>query len=126
MPLARINTSTSFDNLTTASTDAEIRANKQIRRNYGALLDKYPDHPVVLIGTDDARCLRWKANTVVALMTDHQSTNRIDLNKLWQDFIDKQLPIEDMATVYRMMGYSLCGFQEVFGEYIDDIWPMEK
>jgi hypothetical protein len=122
MPLVRINAPFNFNGLTTESTDAEIRSNPWVRKHYGAMLDKYPDHPVVLIGTDDARCLRWKANSIIELITGHKSSNRIDLNRLWADFSDGNYPIEDMATVYRMMGYSLSGFQEVFGDYIEGIW----
>lgn len=121
MPITRIHQEARFANLTEKSTDAEIRACLQIRERYGDLLDKYPHHPVVLTGTDDARCLRWQANSVVRMMTDHESSNRVDLNKLWADFLTRGLPIEDMATVYRMMGYSLCGFLEVFSEYIEGI-----
>lgn len=121
MPITRIKQEARFGDLTSMSTDAEIRSCPQVREWYGALLDRYPGHPVILTGTDDARCLRWKGNTVIELMTDHENVNRVDLNKLWADFSKLDLPIEDMATVYRMMGYSLCGFLEIFGEHIEGI-----
>lgn len=121
MPITHIVTPANFGDLTPESTDAEIRACPEVRKDYGALLDKYPDHPVILDGLSDGRCLRWKANKVVCLMTSHESKNRVDLNQLWKDFFNQETPIEDMATVYRMMGYSLCGFIEIFGEYFSEI-----
>jgi hypothetical protein len=116
MPIANISHKDSIGALTEKSTDAKIRYNKGIRRDYGKLLDRYPSHPVVIKEhADNRRVVRWKSNAVVDLMVDKY----VNLNDLWRDFYEKKLPIEDMATVYRMMGYSLCGFIEVFGEHMD-------
>ena len=116
MPIANIAHKDSTENLTEKSTDKQIRANKKIRKSYGDLLDMYPDHPVVLTdgGRDRSLVLRWKSNLVVCAMIDKY----VNLNDLWVDFQIGNMPVEDMATVYRMMGYSLCGFIEIFGDLL--------
>jgi len=115
MPIANISHKDSIGSLTSKSTDKQIGANKQVRKEYGDLLDMYPDHPVEIADFQDTRrIVRWKANSVVRVMIDKY----VDLNDLWVDFQVGTMPVEDMATVYRMMGYSLCGFVEVFGELL--------
>lgn len=99
-------------NLSESSTDEQIRRHSRIRSDYGYLLDRYPLHPVVM----EDKVVRWKGNDVVRLMIDKY----IDLNQLWADFYRSDLSIEDMATVYRMMGYSLCGFLEIFEEKLEE------
>ncbi len=120
MPITRINRKHSVGKLTAQSTDAEIRADKTIRRNYGALLDRYPTHPVHMKDHGDGiLVLRWKRNIIIDRMFN---MNMMDLNRLWA-VVDQEnaVEMEDMATVYRMMGYSLCGFIEVFGDRIKGI-----
>ncbi len=116
MPIFDMSRKDPVDDLTPDSTDAEIRANPKIREDYGDLLDLYPDHPVVIDPRGSRRVLRWKANAVV----NHMTTNLVDLNDLWRTFLEQKMPLEDMAAVYRMMGYSLCGFEEVFSSLL---WP---
>ena len=115
MPIANIAHMDSIGSLTSKSTDKQIRANKQVRKDYGDLLDMYPDHPVEIADFHDTRrVVRWKANSVVRVMIDKY----VNLNDLWVDFQIGKMPVEDMATVYRMMGYSLCGFVEIFGDLL--------
>ena len=121
MVVTHIDVPAHFGDLTEKSTDAQIRACPEVREEYGRLLDHYPDHPVHIDGRGTGRSLRWKANSVVQIMGHRENGIGVDLNKLWVFFIDAKLPIEDMATVYRMMGYSLCGFLEVFGDSIEGI-----
>lgn len=114
MPILNIAHEDKFEDLTAASTDAEIRANGKVREEYGDLLDRYPNHPVVIDPRGSGRVLRWKANPVVKWLT-----GRAGINEMWEAFYGRNLPVEDLATVYRMMGYSLCGFIEVFGEHME-------
>jgi hypothetical protein len=115
MPIANIAHRDSIGSLTTKSTDKQIRANKQVQKDYGDLLEMYPYHPVEIADFQDTRrIVRWKANSVVRVMIDKY----VNLNDLWVDFQVGKMPVEDMATVYRMMGYSLCGFVEIFGELL--------
>lgn len=117
MPLLRIDHRDSADGLTLESTDAEIRQHPKIREEYGNLLDKYPDHPVVMSTGRSGRVVRWKGNSVIELIVERF----LDMNTLWTEVHQHDLPIEDLATLYRMMGYSLCGFVEVFGGYMEEI-----
>ena len=117
MPFANLAHVERIGNLTLKSTDSQIRRNAEIRKEYGALLDRYPSHPVVVDGRGTGLVVRWKRNDVVVVMIDKY----VDLNSLWIDFTKGNMPIEDMATVYRLMGYSLCGFIEVFGDHIEGI-----
>jgi hypothetical protein len=115
MPIANIAHKDSIGNLTEKSTDKQIRANKKIRESYGDLLDMYPDHPVV-IDSGTHRVLRWKSNIIVNKLFN---MNMVDLNRLWITVNQEdKAEIEDLATFYRMMGYSLCGFIEVFGDLL--------
>ena len=74
--------------------------------------------------TDNRGVLRYKTNKVVRHLIDNT-----DLNELWahlyrnghitqDDECTKGGPwLEDMKEVYRMMGYSLCGFADIFDVY---------
>jgi hypothetical protein len=117
MPILNIDHKDSIGNLTEKSTDKQIRANKKIREEYGDLLDMYPDYPVELVGgVDGRRVLRWKRNIIVDRLF---TLNMVDLNRLWKTVNgNNKQEVDDMATFYRMMGYSLCGFIEVFGELL--------
>jgi hypothetical protein len=58
--------------------------------------------------------IRFKQNCAVAWLIDNAS-----LNSLGRAYSIGNWPLEDMMQVYRMMGYSLCGFQEIFAQKIE-------
>ena len=123
MPIANLAHKDSTGSLTVKSTDKQIRANKEIRKNYEDLLDMYPDHPVELKDGGSNLVLRWKRNIIIDRIFDMKM---MDLNLLWATMNqDSNEEVEDMATVYRMMGYSLCGFIEVFGDLLH-LYPEEE
>ena len=54
---------------------------------------------------------RFKANSIVRHIVDRY----VDLNDLWLDFNhSKNMIIEDMMLFYADMGYSVCGFLDIF------------
>ena len=57
--------------------------------------------------------LRFKSNAAVRYALDH--TN---LSDMWIDASRNEWPREDIMSLYRQMGYSLCGFCDVFGEHM--------
>jgi hypothetical protein len=66
--------------------------------------------------------IRFKPNVIVRFLIDKLTEDkprfhgdgRFDLNNLWNVAYKEHWPVEDMRQVYRMMGYSLSGFLEVF------------
>ena len=57
--------------------------------------------------------LRFKRNVAIQYCIDH-----ISLNDMWVESSRNRWPITDLMTIYRMMGYSLCGFMEIFEDHI--------
>ena len=66
------------------------------------------DHPVVL---DSHGVLRYEANTATRWACDHS-----DLNELWMAFYRGEIALWDLVEFYRDIGYSLQGFDEIWGE----------
>jgi hypothetical protein len=81
------------------------------------LVASLSDHPIY---EDDNGVYRFKRNK--ALWWAFES-GMLDLNKLWVAFVNHGFPLEDMMQIWRMLGYSLGGFEEVFAEQLDE---MEK
>lgn len=85
------------------------------------------NHEVV----EKGKVWRWKTNGLVRHLLDgecpfykgdsHVGVSRIrgtvDLNALWGDFSQKLFSLEELMKFYMGMGYSLCGFVEVFGQH---------
>lgn len=94
--------------LTDASTDKQIRADFIMKKNYGDLFDKFPNHPVVL----ERGVLRWKSNSLMCWLGDTYTP----YNAMAIAYQRKQFSIEDYMKFYRDIGYSLCGFAEIFGD----------
>ena len=116
MPIANLAHKDKTGSLTAKSTDKQIRANKGIRKEYGDLLDMYPDYPVEMTDGGSNLVLRWNRNIIIDKIFNMKM---MDLNLLWATMNQQSKEeIEDLSTVYRMMGYSLCGFIEVFGDLL--------
>jgi hypothetical protein len=93
--------------------NARLRADPAIRKEYGDLLDLYPDHSIEYRNG----ALRWKRNALACWLCDRGANSRTDLNAMAIAYHqDKAFPIEDYTRFYRDIGYSLCGFIEIFGE----------
>jgi hypothetical protein len=75
---------------------------------------------------DDNGIWRWQVNDLIRLLvddtpfyqgpyTEHDCGRaHLDLNALWLDFQRQRFPIEQLMKFYMQMGYSLCGFLDVF------------
>jgi hypothetical protein len=61
----------------------------------------------------DGNVIRFKANAAVRWVS-----RKIDLNALSIASQDADWPIQDVMTFYRMMGYSLSGFMDIFGDHL--------
>lgn len=59
---------------------------------------------------------RWRQNGLVRWVTAEGNPNRLDLNRLWSDFHRGHATVYEMMKFYMQLGYSLCGFAEVFGQ----------
>jgi hypothetical protein len=64
--------------------------------------------------TDKARSLRFKQNKAVRFAMDALCHSRVNLNHLCIAAQREGWPLEDVRMFYRMSGYSLCGFLEIF------------
>ncbi len=73
-------------------------------------------HPIV---RDADGTLRFKANPLVRWLCD-----QIDLNKMWLAFGQGAFSETAFMQFYRDIGYSLGGFEEVWGETLDKIEAM--
>lgn len=95
--------------------DWELRADREIQKSYGDLLALFPHHPIERV----KGIVRWQVNPLMRWISE-----RIDLNEMCVAAQRNQFSADDYMKFYRDMGYSLCGFLEVFGErlglYQDD------
>ena len=111
MPIAHIKrpTGKTRDNWS----DARLRADKQIQKDYGDILALYPNHPI----EHTKGAVRWKRNALACWLCDHAGSTT-DLNAMAIAFHSPlhAFPLGDYTRFYRDIGYSLSGFIEVFGE----------
>jgi hypothetical protein len=49
----------------------------------------------------------------------------LDLNNLWSDFHSGSFSLEELVKFYMGLGYSLCGFCDVFGQHEAEEWGLE-
>lgn len=84
-------------------------------KDYRRLMDLLP--PDVEIVESMSGTYRFRADSLVRWLVD---SKRIDLNQMCIDFQRGRFTLDDYMRFYRGLGYSLCGFIEIFGEYL---WP---
>ena len=63
------------------------------------------DHPV--IWTDNV--IRFRSSSLQYWLKEH-----VSLNDLWIEYANKRFTKEEVMQFYRDIGYSLCGFTEIF------------
>jgi len=68
-------------------------------------------HPIVMT---DIGTIRYKTNNAIRWCCDH-----IDLNEMCIAFNYGAFTEEEYMQFYRDIGYSLCGFEEIFGDAMD-------
>jgi hypothetical protein len=79
------------------------------------------DHPIV---SDKNGVLRYQKNGVIDHLIALMHAKKLggyDLCALSADFQEGKFSLEDYMDFYRMMGYSLGGFEEVFSEQLDEM-----
>ena len=69
------------------------------------------DHPII---QDEQGVLRYKQNPLVCWLSGH-----IDLNEMWRSYGQGTWSREAFMQFYRDIGYSLSGFEEVWGDELD-------
>lgn len=85
--------------------------------SYDDILGRFGNRPCVV---DDDGVYRFKSDLVCRTLLD-----LVDLNELWRRvggmFNDDDNPelVDSMARFYMGLGYSLCGFGEIFSEVLD-------
>ena len=80
---------------------------KELQESYADLDEESKQAPL----TWRDGVIRFAENIAVRYAVDH-----CNLNDMWMEGIRNEWPIQDVMRLYRQMGYSLCGFMEVFTE----------
>lgn len=79
-----------------------------LAETYAEVLAQETHHTHELV-YDEYGTLRWKANSSVKLLFKHGGV--VNFNLFWEQHGKKD---EEMKQLYRDMGYSLCGYWEIF------------
>lgn len=76
--------------------------------------------PLQPIGLSKAKVTRFQTNDVVRFLLESvESGRKLNLNDLWT-MQPSMFSMEDMAQFYQMIGYSICGYAEIFGDRLPD------
>lgn len=68
---------------------------------------------------------RWRSNPLVRWLLDDGNPNAVSLNNLWVDFHNGRCgTVLEMMKFYMSIGYSLCGFAEIFGQVEAEEWKL--
>ena len=71
---------------------------------------------------DEHRTLRFRANSTIGyLLHEHKKANKDGLNAVWDDAYLNDHTVKEMVELYIHMGYSLSGFEEIFGDAMNTI-----
>jgi hypothetical protein len=84
----------------------KLRTIAAIKKNYADV--PLNGHPVIL---DAEGTLRFKPNLALVWVREHSAVN---MNDIWDACAAGRFPAEDLVQFYRDIGYSLCGFVEVW------------
>jgi len=68
-------------------------------------------HPVYV---DKFNTLRYETKPIIRWLSDH-----VDLNKMWIAYREGAFSRDEFMQFYRDIGYSLGGFEEVWGEELE-------
>jgi hypothetical protein len=75
---------------------------------------------------DDNNVIRFKGNKIMRYLIDYhrEETHKVNnshnqgLNIIWSESCVKNYTLREFVELYIGIGYSLCGFVEVFGDYM--------
>lgn len=90
--------------------DQKLRSDPKIQADYGDLLDMFPEHPISRYNG----VIRWKPDPLMRWIRDRGDL----MNDMAAAYQRGLFPLENYAKFYRDIGYSLCGYIEVMGEYL--------
>ena len=94
---------------------------KLLKENYNLKHEAYQHEDPLEPFLDKHNTLRFKGNKVVKfLLTRSSDKNDVDLNDLWQMYHDGLFSLDDMKVLYKLIGMSLCGYEEVSNFGYDD------
>jgi len=79
---------------------------------YHYMVEHCPDHDII---EDESGTYRWKPIEISRWLAD-----TVNLDDMWKAYQQGAFTTEQFQLFYRQMGYSLCGYDEVWG---DIIWP---
>ena len=90
-----------------------IKWTKDTRRYKGTATISGKKYRTVMDGTVQ----RFKSNRVISVILDSASAGlKLDLNEIWIMAQNGCYSKEEMMELYRLIGYSVCGFSEVFAQ----------
>lgn len=71
---------------------------------------------------------RFPANRVVTAMFDATTDRSGDLNQLWIDQQEGRYTLGEMRELYRLIGYSIAGYAEIFedDEIENPLWEKDQ
>lgn len=88
------------------------RYDQVLRTEYGDLMKKLDWPPVV---EDSAGVYRFQPNALFRWSVDEGG---LDLNRMAMAYGQGKFTLEEYMEFYRGLGYSLCGFMEIFAEHL--------
>lgn len=90
----------------------EIPVNREDLPEWAHFQASLSQHPIVRI----EGVLRYKVNPMMRWLSDH-----VDLNEMWIAYRQGAWDRDTFMQFYRDIGYSLGGFEEIWGEDLDEM-----
>lgn len=90
--------------------DFKLRADPKIQKDYGDLLGLFPNHPISRYNG----AVRWVADPLMRWIANRDML----LNDMCIAYQRGAFPLQNYAKFYRDLGYSLCGYIDVMGDYL--------
>jgi len=92
--------------------------------HYKDILQLFPQAEII---RDKDETLRFRRNKVIDYVVQcSHDIPLIDLNQIGRLYHSGLFSVHDVMEYYMLMGYSLCGFEEVFGNEMDEMLGKEK
>jgi hypothetical protein len=91
---------------------------------YSKVPEQYKDHLLLSrhpIIRDEEGIYRYKKSSMMRWLCDH-----INLNIMWKEYEYGVFTREEFMQFYRDIGYSLCCFEEVWGNEMDKILGIKR
>lgn len=85
-------------------------------------LKLFPDYIIDGIKADKNGTFRFPSNRIIRYLIDSSRHNELtDLNNIWALYNIESFSRREMMELYMQIGYSLTGFEEVFGGALDEM-----